>query len=169
MSEDDTILSATTGANEITESEVRNQMMWEALAKMARANATQLKTEIGRKLASNPDGLKSKTLGDIEIRSKHTKVDFNTDIIQTISDIDGVSEDDKRKLFHPPVKRANAVHLNSLDKKYGGSVSERISKARMETGHTIEFKTNRVVQDEIRRQAEQLIKTNQMEGEFWNE
>lgn len=156
--------------DDITSSEVRSQMVWDAIAKIATANARHLKTEIAQKLADDPDGLKSKTVGDVEIRSKHTKVDFNTDIVQTISEIDGVSEDDKRKLFHPPVKRANAVHLNSLDKKYGGSVSERIRKARMETGHTIEFKANRVIQEEVRQQAEQLLRsTNEMEGEFWNE
>ena len=43
--------------HDITYDEVESLLVWQALAKMATANASQLKQAIQAKLLSNPDGL----------------------------------------------------------------------------------------------------------------
>ena len=69
-------------------------------------------------------------MGDIEIKREHTSVEWNPAIIRTIANIDGVSEQDKLKLFKLPLPpKANGVHLNAIAKKYKGSVAKRIEDA----------------------------------------
>ena len=44
-----------------------------------------------------------------------------------------------------PIKRkANGVHLNSIAKKYGKTVAERIDMARKESGETFKISTDRM-------------------------
>ena len=91
--------------HDITYDEVESLLVWQALAKMATANASQLKQAIQAKLLSNPDGLDTVDIEGILVKSEHTKVDWNADIIKTIEDINGVSDADK----------ANAMLRNTIE------------------------------------------------------
>ena len=154
--------------HEITYDEVESLLVWQALAKMATANASQLKQAIQAKLLSNPDGLDTVDIEGILVKSEHTKVDWNPDIIKTIEDINGVSDADKAKLFKPPAPpKPDGVHLNSIAKKYKGTVAERVNDARQESGLTIKIVANKVTQQEISDKANAMLRnTIEMEGEL---
>lgn len=154
--------------HDITYDEVESLLVWQALAKMATANASQLKQAIQAKLLSNPDGLDTVDIEGILVKSEHTKVDWNPDIIKTIEDINGVSDADKAKLFKPPAPpKPDGVHLNSIAKKYKGTVAERVNDARQESGLTIKIVANKVTQQEISDKANAMLRnTIEMEGEL---
>lgn len=154
--------------HDITYDEVESLLVWQALAKMATANASQLKQAIQVKLLSNPDGLDTVDIEGILVKSEHTKVDWNPDIIKTIEDINGVSDADKAKLFKPPAPpKPDGVHLNSIAKKYKGTVAERVKDARQESGLTIKIVANKVTQQEISDKANAMLRnTIEMEGEL---
>lgn len=154
--------------HDITYDEVESLLVWQALAKMATANASQLKQAIQVKLLGNPDGLDTVDIEGILVKSEHTKVDWNPDIIKTIEDINGVSDADKAKLFKPPAPpKPDGVHLNSIAKKYKGTVAERVNDARQESGLTIKIVANKVTQQEISDKANAMLRnTIEMEGEL---
>jgi len=154
--------------NEITYDMVESYLVWQALAKMANANASQLKQSIQIKLSKHPDKLESIDIEGIVVKREHTKVDWNADIIKTIEDVKGVSDADKAKLFKPPAPpKPDGVHLNSIAKKYKGVVADRVGDARQESGLTIKIVTNKVQNQIVSDKAKSLIKnTIEIEGEL---
>jgi|10_taG_2_1085330.scaffolds.fasta_scaffold19835_2 hypothetical protein len=153
---------------EISPNEVESYLVWEALAKYAKSQASKSKQDIMQKFAKHPDKLDAVNVADVEIRREYTSVDWDPAIIRTIENIDGVSDEDKAKLFKPPARpKANGVHLNSISKKYKGTVANRIADARRESGLTIKINPNRVIQQQILDKAQSLIKnTIEIEGEL---
>jgi len=146
---------------------VREFMVLDAMAKMLAAKARSHKLNLQESLVNDADGLKGMSVGEFELRLGHSTVDWNADIIQTITEIDGVSEEDKADLFHPPVKKANGVKLNSYHKKYGGTVAKRIDQAREESGVSLKITSkSRVVQHSITQEAiKRLSEKENNEGE----
>jgi len=167
MSEDE-LIGISNQESDITPEMVEDYLVWQALAKIASSNASKIKQELSLRLGAHPDNLDAITVGDIEIKREHTSVEWNPAIIRTIANIDGVSEQDKLKLFKlPSPPKANGVHLNAIAKKYKGSVAKRIEDAREESGLTIKINPNKVLQQVINDKAQNLIKnTVEIEGEL---
>ena len=161
MSEDELIGIAEDQESAIpmtTSQQVEEFMVLDAMAKMLASQARALKQNIQDSIVGSEDELTGMSVGDFELRIKPQSVDWNADIIQTITTIDGVSEQDKSELFHPPVKKANGVKLNSIKVKYGGTVAKRIEQAREERGVSLTISTNRVIQDKIAKEAIKRLK-----------
>ena len=145
----------------ITEKEVREHLFWKAVAKLATAKARELEMPLRDKIAEI--NLKATDVGPFKITTGTSGVDWNPDIIQTINNIEGVSDADKAKLFHPPVKKGNGIHLNSIAKKYGGTVADRIAEAREETGYSFKIDTNRVEKHKLDQEAQRFLEEQQEE------
>lgn len=95
-----------------TNEQIKEFMVLDAMAKMLASQARSVKQNIQDSIVGGEDELTGMSVGDFELRIKPQSVDWNADIIQTITTIDGVSEQDKSELFHPPVKRL--MGLNSI-------------------------------------------------------
>jgi len=121
---------------------IRDILWYKSLAKQATAKAKQL--EITLRQEFNEIGLDATEVGPYKLQVSHQSVDWDADIIDTIKTIKGVSEDDKEKLFMPIKRKANGVHLNSIAKKYGKTVADRIQEARKESGETFKISTDRM-------------------------
>ena len=121
---------------------IRDILWYKSLAKQATAKAKQL--EITLRQEFNEIGLDATEVGPYKLQVSHQSVDWDADIIDTIKTIKGVSEDDKDKLFMPIKRKANGVHLNSIAKKYGKTVADRIQQARKESGETFKISTDRM-------------------------
>ena len=145
----------------ITPEEIHQHLFWKAVAKLATAKARELEMPIRSKFAEI--NLKATDVGVFKITTGTSSVDWDPDIIETIKNIEGVSEADKAKLFHPPVRKGNGTHLNSIAKKYGGPVADRILEAREESGQTFKIDTNRVERHKIDQEAESFLEEQQEE------
>ena len=137
----------------ITEKEVREHLFWKAVAKLATAKARELEMPLRDKIAEI--NLKATDVGPFKITTGTSGVDWNPDIIQTINNIEGV--------IPPPVKKGNGIHLNSISKKYGGTVADRITEAREETGYSFKIDTNRVEKHKLDQEAQRFLEEQQEE------
>ena len=121
---------------------IKDILWYKSLAKQATVKAKQLEVTLRQKF--NEIGLDATEVGPYKLQLSHQSVDWDADIIDTIKTIKGVSEDDKEKLFMPIKRKANGVHLNSIAKKYGKTVADRIQQARKESGETFKISTDRM-------------------------
>lgn len=145
----------------ITEQEVREYLHWKAVAKVATAKAKEI--EIPMRIKFSHLELNATDVGPFKITLSTSGVDWDPDIIETIKNVEGVSDTDKAKLFHPPVRKSNGIHLNSIAKKYGGAVAERISNARQENRETFKIDANRVERHNVDQGAENFLGEKQKE------
>jgi len=121
---------------------IRDILWYKSLAKQATAKAKQMEIELRKEFSEI--GLDATEVGPYKLTLSHQSVDWDPDIIDTIKTINGVSDGDKDKLFMPIKRKANGVHLNSIAKKYGKTVAERIDMARKESGETFKISTDRM-------------------------
>ena len=134
---------------------IKDILWYKSLAKQATVKAKQLEVTLRQKF--NEIGLDATEVGPYKLQLSHQSVDWDADIIDTIKTIKGVSEDDKEKLFMPIKRKANGVHLNSIAKKYGKTVADRIQQARKESGETFKISTDRMENNLIDNAASEFL------------
>ena len=134
---------------------IKDILWYKSLAKQATVKANQLEVTLRQKF--NEIGLDATEVGPYKLQLSHQSVDWDADIIDTIKTIKGVSEDDKEKLFMPIKRKANGVHLNSIAKKYGKTVADRIQQARKESGETFKISTDRMENNLIDNAASEFL------------
>ena len=141
----------------MNESDITEILWYKALAKKATAKAKELEADIRKDF--NKIGLDATEVGPYKLQLRHQSVDWDADIIDTIKTINGVSDDDKEKLFMPVKRKANGVHLNSIGKKYGKTVQDRITEARQESGESFKITTDRMENNIIDKSVDEFLES----------
>jgi hypothetical protein len=132
-------------------------LWWKSLAKKATAKAKELELQVRGEFSEI--GLDATEVGPYKLTLSHQSVDWNPDIIDTIKSINGVSDGDKDKLFMPVKRKVNGIHVNSIAKKYGSTVSERVLEARSETGEAFKITTDRMENNLIDKSVDEFLET----------
>ena len=141
----------------MNESDITEILWYKALAKKATAKAKELEADIRKDF--NKIGLDATEVGPYKLQLSHQSVDWDPDIIDTIKTINGVSDGDKDKLFMPIKRKANGVHLNSIGKKYGKTVQDRITEARQESGESFKITTDRMENNIIDKSVDEFLES----------
>ena len=139
------------------EEKVSEILWWKALAKKATAKAKELELEVRGEFAEI--GLDATEVGPYKLTLSHQSVDWDPDIIDTIKSINGVSDGDKEKLFMPIKRKVNGVHVNSIAKKYGSTVANRVEEARRESGETFKITTDKMENSIIDKSVDEFLET----------
>lgn len=124
-----------------SEDHVRNILWWKELARFATSKAKDYEYSVRKHFADT--GLEAVDIGPFVVKSTYSTVDWDSDIIDTIKSIDGVSDTDKTKIFKKQKPKVDGLHVNKIAKKYGGSVADRVKEARKETGITFKIDADR--------------------------
>jgi len=144
-----------------TEDHIREVLWWKELAKYATKKAKDHENSIREHFADT--GLDAVDVGPFTIKSTYSTVDWDSDIIDTIKTINGVSDKDKESIFKKQKPKVDGIHINKIAKKYGGLVADRVQEARSETGITFKIETDRREHYLINNTVEEWVKDKDAE------